>query len=448
MSAEQSRALPRWLAVVLGASLLLSVYGYASFELPRGVNLMRHSSGVYDMDVPRVVADVTTRLPAYRPAVHPLQKLLLAPLGQYVNTRFFGGTDRLAAAKVLIALGVTLNALLVGVLAFRLARRSLAAGVVAGAVCGLSFSSLLAASVPESAALSSLGAVVPLLFLERRMDRSLTWNEAGVWGGIAVFCVAITITQGVYWMIALAVRLFLLRRAGVEPGAGGVALRVALALAIAVSLIWGGARLQSRLYPGTETFYDSGPLESARGYFRIEELGRTPLGHTARLIRHFALYSFLAPRPAYSDFLMRDFGLDYWSLSIEASDRSHWRPAPRVLAALLLLGFLVACVRYAKMDARFLAPGLCVASQFALHLLYGREYILYSPNWHGVLVAVVVAAAWNGLGARGRVVASAAAAMLCAALLANNLTVMNAVYREFDAGLEAERRDAKGRLLP
>jgi hypothetical protein len=38
--------------------------------------------------------------------------------------------------------------------------------------------------------------------------------------------------------------------------------------------------------------------------------------------------------------------------------------------------------------------------------------------------------------------------MLCAALLANNLTVMNAVYREFDAGLEAERRDAKGRLLP
>ena len=448
MSAERSRSLPGWLAVVLGASLLLSVYGTASFVLPRGVDLMRHSSGIYDMDVARVVADFTTRLPAYRPAVHPLQKLLLAPLGRYVNTRFFDGLDRLAAAKVLIAIGVTLEVLLVGVLAFRLARRSLAAGVVAGAVCGLSFSSLLAASVPESAALSSLGAVVPLLFLERRMDRSLTWNEAGVWGGIAVFCVAITITQGVTWMIALAMRLSLLRRAGVEPGAGGVALRVALALAVAVSLLWGGAGLQSRLYPGTDTFYDAGPFESARGYFRIEELGEAPLGHTARLVRHFVLYSFLAPRPAYSDFLMRDFGLDYWSLSIEASDRSHWRPAPRALAALLLLGLLVACVRYAKMDARFLAPGLWVASQFALHLLYGREYILYSPNWHGVLVAVVVAAAWNGVGARGRVVASAAAAVLCAALLANNLTVMNAVYREFDAGLEAERRDASGRLLP
>ena len=106
MSAERSRALPGWLAVVLGASLLLSVYGAASFVLPRGVDLMRHSSGIYDMDVPRVVADVTTRLPAYRPAVHPLQKLLLAPLGQYVNTRFFSGTDRLAAAKVLIALEI------------------------------------------------------------------------------------------------------------------------------------------------------------------------------------------------------------------------------------------------------------------------------------------------------------------------------------------------------
>lgn len=445
MSPERWRALA---AVALGALLLLSVYAYASFVLPRGVDLMRHSSGIYDMDVPRVVADLTTRLPAYRPAVHPLQKLLVSPLGQFVNVRFFEGQNRLAAAKVVIALGVTVYVLLVGLLAHRLARRSLAAAVVAGAVCGLSFSSLLAASVPESAALSSLGAVVPLLFLERQWNHPLSWGEAGAWGAIAVFCVAITITQVVFWVIALGVRLFLLRRAGIGPRPGHVALRVAFALAIAVSLTWAGARVQSRLYPGTVAFYEASPLESTRGYFRIGDLSEAPLRHTARLIRHFALYSFLAPRPAHSDFLMRDFGLDYWSLSIEESERSDWGPAPRALAALLLLGALVAGIRYGKVDLHFLAPGLCVASQFALHLLYGREYILYSPNWHGVLVAGIVAAAWNGLGKRGRTVATATAALLCAALLANNLAVMNAVYREFDAGLEAERRDAAGELLP
>jgi hypothetical protein len=447
MSARRSRARAAG-AAVAGALVLLAVYGYASFVLPRGGDLMRQSSGIYDMDVPRVVADLTTRLPAYRPAVHPLQKLLVAPLGAFVNVHVFGGRRRLAAAKVVIALAVTLQALLVGCLARRLARGALAAGVVAGAVCGVSFASLLAASVPESAALASLGAVVPLLFLERRFDRALTWGEAAAWGAIAVFGLAITITQVVFAAIAFGVRLALLRRARVSPGPGRLAARVALTLAVAIGLTWAGARLESHVYPGTPTFYAAGPLASARGYFRVDELTGSPVGHTMRLIRHFVLYSFLAPRPAFSDFLMRDFGLDYWSLSVEASDRSHWSPPPRALAALLWLGVLVACVRYGKVDLHFLAPALGVASQFGLHLLYGREYILYAPHWHGVLVAMIVAAVWNGLARRGRAVAAAVAAVLCAVLLANNLLVLDAVYREFAAGLGADRRDASGRLRP
>jgi hypothetical protein len=445
MSARRSRALAAGSAV-LGALLLLSLYGYASFVLPRGVDPMRHSSGIYDMDVPRVVADLTTRLPAYRPGVHPLQKLLVAPLGAFVNVRVFDGRDRLAAAKVVIALAVTVQALLVAALARRLARGSLAAGIVAGAVCGVSFASLLAASVPESAALASLGAVVPLLFLERRFDRALTWGEAVAWGGIAAFSFAITLTQVAFAAIAFAVRLALLRRVSVAPGSGRVAARVALALLAAVAFTWAGARLQAHLYPGTPTFSAAGPLASARGYFRVDELTGSPVGHTLRLIRHFVLYPFLAPRPAFSDFLMRDFGLDYWSLSVEASDWSHWSPPPRALAALLWLGALVACARYGKADLHFLAPALGVGSQFGLHLLYGREYILYAPHWHGVAVAMIVAAVWNGLARRGRAVAAAVAAALCAVLLANNLLVLDAVYREFAAGLGAERRDAAGRL--
>ncbi len=58
-----------------------------------------------------------------------------------------------------------------------------------------------------------------------------------------------------------------------------------------------------------------------------------------------------------------------------------------------------------------------------------------------------VAAAWSGWGHR-RALFAAATAALCAALLVNNLNVMDAVYEEFGAGLEASVRDADGQLLP
>ena len=106
MNAGWSRAL----AASLGALALFALYGYASWVVPAGANVMPHSSGIYDMDVGRVVADFTTGLPAYRPVVHPLQKLLVAPLGHFVNTRLFEGRDRLGAAKVLIAASMTLDA--------------------------------------------------------------------------------------------------------------------------------------------------------------------------------------------------------------------------------------------------------------------------------------------------------------------------------------------------
>jgi hypothetical protein len=86
-----------------------------------------------------------------------------------------------------------------------------------------------------------------------------------------------------------------------------------------------------------------------------------------------------------------------------------------------------------------------VAGQFGLHFFYGREPILYSPHWHGVLVGVLVAASWNGLSQR-RWILLAAAGGLSAAMLANNLVVLDSVYREVDAGLGIDARDSEGAL--
>jgi hypothetical protein len=437
----------------LGAGALLGIYLYAGFALPGDVGVMRHSSGLYDMDVPRVVADVTTSLRAYRTGVHPLQKLLLAPVGQWVNVHVFDGGNRLAAAKVLIAVAMTLNAFLVGVLAWQLARRSLPAGLLAGALCGVSFSSLLAATIPESAAFSCLATVVPLVVLNARAGKPFTWGEAVAWAGIGVLGFGITITQVTHAAIALAVRLTALRgeRTALrgeaeEATAATLAPRVGLALGLAALAIGLGAHAQSALYPRSTLFWEANPLDSERSYLRVDELAAQPLRHTTRLLGHFALYDFAAPAPAFSDYLIREFDHDYWSISIEESGWSDWRPLSRALVAVFVVAFVGVCGFLCRGDARFLAPVLSLASQFGIHLLYGREYVLYSPNWHGVLVAVGIAGAWNGL-AVGRPRLIAAGAILCAALLASNLGVLGEVHREFGAGLEAAKRDASGRLL-
>jgi hypothetical protein len=82
-----------------------------------------------------------------------------------------------------------------------------------------------------------------------------------------------------------------------------------------------------------------------------------------------------------------------------------------------------------------------------MHLIYGREYVLYSPHWHGVWVALLVAAAWRRFPRRHGAMLTAAVA-LAAGLLINDTLVMRAVYGEVEAGLSAGVRDAVGVLLP
>jgi hypothetical protein len=204
-------------------------------------------------------------------------------------------------------------------------------------------------------------------------------------------------------------------------------------------------RVQSQRYPQAARVEVERPLAVELHFLRTDQLAAAPVSHAGRLIGHFLVFDFVAPFPGHSDFLIRDYGLDYWSLSVEEAGLEQWAPAQIALAGALLLVALVACAGLRRADAKFVAPALGVLSQLALHLVYGREYVLYSPHWHGVLVAVLVAAAWNGLPRRHGAML-AAAAVLSAAMLQNDLVVMRAVYREVGAGLGVHGRDAAGAL--
>jgi len=435
-------------AAALGGLGLLAVYVYASFTLPGGADVLRFSSGIFDMDVSRVVADLATDRPAYRQSVHPLQKLLVAPVGCALDALLFGGRNPLGAARILIAACMVLQTWAAGALAWQLTRNSRSAALAAACVCAFSFSTWLAASIPESAAVASLATVLPLLFLGARWGRDFAMWEAVCWGLLAVLGLGLTITQVVHSIIALAVRATLGRaRADAEASTAAPAIwpRLVLALAVFAAFTWGGLRLQSELYPRAARPDDQHPLAVELHFLRTDRLAAAPLSHAARAIGHFLVFDFVAPFPGYSDFLIRDYGLDYWSLSVEEAGPAQWAPAQIALAGAVLVAALAACAGLRRADARFVAPALCVMSQLALHLVYGREYVLYSPHWHGVLVAVLVAAVWNRH-PRRRGVMLAAAAALSAAMLLNDLVVMRAAYHELEAGLGTRGRDAAGLL--
>jgi hypothetical protein len=433
-------------AMQLGvAGGLLLLYLTASFGLSADADVLALNSAIFDIDAGRVVADWTTNGPGRRTHVHPLAKLALAPLG--TSLRFGLGLPDLTVARWMAAIFMTLNALLIGRLALQLTGGAKVPGLVATVVCGVSFSSVLLGSIPDTASVSGLASVVPLLYLNRRWGREFDWGEAALWGAIGLLCISLTLSQGMHWVLALGVRALPMARG---PGATGRALAKRLGTAVALFALatWAAAEIQAAAYPGTGRFYArKPPTRELQSFGRFESIGERPFLHTARLANHFAGVTFAAPFPGYADFVMKRWKQAYWSLSLEEASPDRWHPLQMALVGVWLLALLPAALWFARFDARFLAPALCLAGQFALHFVYGREYILYSPNWHGVVTAVLVAGAWNGLGA-GRRRATVIAAAFSLALAVNSLAVMNRVYRELEGGMEQMYRDGDGRLLP
>jgi hypothetical protein len=434
------------LAVVAGAGLL-AIYLYANAVLQGSGDLRAFSSGIFDMDVSRVVVDLTSDRPAYRASVHPLQKLLIAPFGGALAGGLFGERDPLAAARLLVALCMTLQTLAVGALAWQLARHSVSAAVAALCLCGTSFSTWLAASIPESAAVASLASVLPLLFLNARWGRRFGSTEALAWALLGVLAFGLTVTQLAHCAIALGVRAVWGReRVNADGAAAALWPKLILVGVLFAALFVGGLRLQASLYPSAPKSEDSNPLAVELHFLRTDRFAARPFAHAATVLGHFFVIDFVAPSPGYSDFLIRDYDLQYWSLSLEEAGLAQWTTARAALAVVVLAGVSLAGAGLRRADVRLLAPAACVASQLALHVVYGREYVLYSPHWHGVLVALLVAAAWRAHPRRHTAMVAAAAA-LSLLLFANDVTVMRDVYRELDLGLGVDVRDVDGAPL-
>jgi hypothetical protein len=219
-----------------------------------------------------------------------------------------------------------------------------------------------------------------------------------------------------------------------------------LVAGVVVLLGWAGTQLQAAWYPPATRAESGSALANELDFFRTAELGAAPVAHVARLLAHFAVFDFVAPFPGISEFLIRDYGLDYWSLSIEAAGASEWAPAQLVLALAVGLWVVLGCIGLRGGDACLLAALLGVGAQIAIHVFYGREYVLYAPHWHAVWVALLATGAWRALPRRALPL-TLIALSLSAAMAVNDVVVMRAAYAEFEAGLGVSVRDSGGALL-
>ena len=334
-----------------------------------------------------------------------------------------------------------MTSLLAGVLAAQLCDRRLAPGLLAALLSGVSFSSVLLANIPETAAVAGISALAPLLLLGGRVGRDWRSAEGIAWGAIGIVAIAFTVTQLLWWVAALGVRIGLLWRAArAEVGLERRLIRgVASAVAICTLGTLALVALQRNVYPDARAFQS---LAEERSFSRLDDAFSSPVKHTTRLLAQFLVYDFAPPFPGYADLARRP----QWSLSFEESGAAQWTAAQRALSATVLLCVVLSLIRgRPRADPRFIAPGIGLGLQLLLHFAYGREYVLYSGNWHGVLSAVIVALGWRAFG-RHELKLAAVTLPIIVALAANSAIVIERVYYEVAGGMGQADRDETGAL--
>jgi hypothetical protein len=449
-------------AVALFAIASIALHLHSSLELGRGIDIFQYDNGIFDLDASRVVADWTDHSAwAVRISVHPLYKLAMAPLVDLVEHLVPGereSTDiaeitlpsaaspgALLAVRILIALGITITVLLAGCLTYQLTRGAAIPSLLTGVVAVTSFSSMLLGAIPDTASVSGIATLLPLIYLNRRIGATFDLREAVCWGLLGVLGFALTISQLMHWAIALGVRILPISLARWRSGAPlltGRALWLAAGVAGTLVLVTqAGFVAQRSLYP--RAVFSARALMIETDFLELDHLRHDPVERVGAVVLQVFVHDFAAPQPGYSDFIRRYPLDDYWTLSLTEASIGDWRPGQRLLFPLIAAGVLLGLASLRKSDIRFLAPGLCVAAQLAMHTFYGKEPIIYSPNFHGVLVALVISASWTALPRMRRWV-GIAWLMLSLAMLGNNLSVLEQMYRELDYGLDGVLRGNDG----
>lgn len=365
------------LAPALGLVFFALYLGWGLAFHVQSPRLFHYLDEVFDADIPSRIIDLTrAQGPHPRSQYHPLFVLLLNPLGFGLRTLLRSGLGVEASGRVAaIALCSAAGGLAVGVFARLLIGLGLAPlrAALWSLVFGLSASQLVFASLPESWAFSGLALVVLFtLGVRPRPPR-----DGLVLAGAAAFGMAVT-NLGAAALVRA--RWLLAER---RPGAILVGLARYLSLVLLLTALL--ATLQAVVYPGTTPFYR--PELLARDDRLSFALTPTPSAFFARVPEvgaHLLFFDLVAPR-----LLVTETGTPRTIVDFPKASPAAFRTLGAVHAVLWSALLLLSASGLARTrDPLIIALALWLASQAALHMVFGTSLFLYSCQWTFAVIAL------------------------------------------------------------
>jgi hypothetical protein len=362
-------------ALGLGFFVLYLGWGLAfHFHSPR---LFHYLDQVFDADIPSRIIDLTrVQGPHPRSQYHPLFVLLLNPLGFGLRALVRSGLGVEASGRVA---AIALCSAAGGVAAAAFARLLIGSGlapvraVLWTLVFGLSASQLVFASLPESWIFSGLTLV--LLFAVG--TRPAPPRDGLLLAGAAAFGMAVTNLGAA----ALVRARWLIPERRPAPILVGLARYLFLVLLLTALL----ATLQAVLYPGTTPFYRPELLN------RDDQLSfvNTPtpsafLERGTEVGAHLLFFDVAAPR-----LVVTETGTPRTIVDFPEASLGAFRATGAVHAVLWSALLLLSVPGLARTrDPLVVALGLWLASQAALHMVFGTSLFLYSCQWTFAVIAL------------------------------------------------------------
>lgn len=311
-------------------------------------------------------------------AVHPAVLLFLRPLVWLLSVPLNG--DRLQAAFMLSALAGAACVFMTWMIVRKRAG-STAYALISASILGASVSHLLLSSMLETYIFSAL-ALTSFCFLVQGDRTSL---RQVVPMGVVIF--GITISNLAQACILLFFRVFRIRT---------ILTFVTLVAAITLAL----HLVQTRLYPNSRLMTASS-LARERAY-SFDPFGPTwqTIGRINLTARAILLYAILAPEPF---ILSEEIGaitpnFRTYRMGITELYVAGYRGLADIAAKSWVLIIFLVVVRF--LAGMFTSPRtmtfhlsllFCLGFNFVLHVLYGDDPMLYTPNWVYALVLLVSA---------------------------------------------------------
>ncbi len=361
------------LAGLMMALVFFCIYLYVGLQLnPIDLDTVDNFLDADNSSWMRRIADPTGDSLEMR-GPHPFAYLIFRPFGLLLN--LFTGDFALSA--------ILLNTFAGGLCVFLTwfyfkehTQNPIYALLIAG-LLGLSTAHFFFGSVVETYIFSALFLILFFVLLQR----NATSIGGLVFVGLITF--GITLTNFIQTFIG-----FVLARPRIKEVIRFAGLT--LSLGIILSLI------HSALYPSSKLFFLPADAQ-AEGEFAFSPVGEPSwrvIGRVILLVRTVFLYAVIAPEPYV---FVNEVGgtfprFNFFKIAPETFSYSSYNGLGNLLilawAILLFIAgllFLIDLFRRRKVDIR-LGLLLCVLFNFCLHLYYGYEPFLYSPDWAYALI--------------------------------------------------------------